>query len=131
MQGIIYIVLAAPFLLNGGAGWKVYKRIGRMLSRKAVAGVGAEESGADFFFGAHCGGAVPHCVCCSGYDGVPCVPQCASQPAATTNAGRPSITSALSWRSSLTPGCPSHLLACRRAGHRGLPCGGQEHPRRR
>lgn len=54
LQGIIYIVLAAPFLLNGGAGLKVYKRIGRVLSRKAASGVGSEESGADFFFGA-CG----------------------------------------------------------------------------
>lgn len=63
MQGIIYIVLAAPFLLNGGAGWKVYKRIGRVLSRKSVAGVGAEESGADFFFGAHCLGGLCRTVC--------------------------------------------------------------------
>lgn len=45
-------MLAAPFLLNGGAGLKVYKRIGRVLSRKAASGVGSEESGADFFFGA-------------------------------------------------------------------------------
>jgi Trk K+ transport system NAD-binding subunit len=51
LWGIIYIVLAAPFLLNGGAGLKVYKRIGRVLSSKSTAGMGAEESGADFFFG--------------------------------------------------------------------------------
>lgn len=50
--GIIYIVLAAPFLLNGGAGLKVYKRIGRALSRKTPAGGAAEETGADFFLGA-------------------------------------------------------------------------------
>ncbi|EFN59045.1 hypothetical protein CHLNCDRAFT_56692 [Chlorella variabilis] len=48
--GIIYIVLAAPFLLTGGAGMKVYKRMGRALSRKAQGGL-VEESGADFFFG--------------------------------------------------------------------------------
>ena len=47
-------MLAAPFLLNGGAGMKVYRRIGRALSRKSAggSGMGAEESGADFFFGA-------------------------------------------------------------------------------
>lgn len=58
MQGIIYIVIAAPFLLNGGAGMKVYRRIGRALSRRAVSGIGAEESGADFFFGAWATGCV-------------------------------------------------------------------------
>ena len=55
--GIIYIVLASPFLLSGGAGWKVYKRIGRALSRKAGYGAALEESGADFFLGA------PGCAC--------------------------------------------------------------------
>jgi hypothetical protein len=44
------MVLAAPFLLTGGAGIKVYKRIGRAFSRKAAEGL-VEESGADFFFG--------------------------------------------------------------------------------
>ncbi|KAL4432402.1 hypothetical protein ABPG77_001701 [Micractinium sp. CCAP 211/92] len=51
--GIIYIVLAAPFLLTGGAGMKVYRRMGRAFRRSGAeeeTGL-VEEQGADFFLG--------------------------------------------------------------------------------
>ncbi|KAI3433730.1 hypothetical protein D9Q98_003538 [Chlorella vulgaris] len=49
--GIIYIIIASPFFLTGGAGAKAYKRMGRAFSRKGEQGGLVEESGADFFLG--------------------------------------------------------------------------------
>lgn len=51
--GICYIVLAAPFLLSGGAGSKVYKNMARAFKRfKDKEGGGmVSEQGADFFLG--------------------------------------------------------------------------------
>lgn len=51
--GIIYIVVAAPFLLTGGAGMKVYRRMGRAFRKgKSQEATGlVEEQGGDFFLG--------------------------------------------------------------------------------
>lgn len=51
--GIIYIMLASPFLLTGGAGVKVFQKYKNIVSKKN-SGVELEdvfEQGADFFFG--------------------------------------------------------------------------------
>lgn len=120
--GIIYIVLASPFLLSGGAGWKVYKRIGRALSRKAGYGAALEESGADFFLGA------PGCAC---------MMRTGSRESSRAAQQRCTATMQLVVQAACT--LPPLLLRRRptplrlptrrrRAGQQGVPCGGQEHP---
>ena len=51
--GIIYIVYASPFLLTGGAGIKVFQKIGRTLKGGAAEGGAntAFEQGSDFWIG--------------------------------------------------------------------------------